>query len=344
MQKQPLRIGVAGLNHDHVTGLMNRVDRDDIAIVGIAEPNPILAEWFGRRYNIPPQLFFGELSTMLEAVRPEAVVAYNAIYDHRAVVQACAPHGVHVMVEKPLAINDAHASGMAALADQHGVYLLTNYETTWYPSVYAAREQVQSGRVGEIRKVVVHDGHRGPKELGCTTPFLEWLTDPEKNGGGAVVDFGCYGANLITWLMDGEEPLSVTAVTQTLKPQMYPKVDDEATIILTYPRAQGIIQASWNWPVSRKDMEIYCERGQVLAPDKSTLRVREGDQAPEEETKLAPLPEQMTDSFSYFAAVVRGEQTVADTDLSALENNLTVVRILDAARESASTGKTVRFT
>ena len=94
--------------------------------------------------------------------------------------------------------------------------------------------------------------------------FLSWLTDPKLNGAGALFDFGCYGAGLMTWLMNGEKPLTVTAVTQQIKPEIYPKVDDEATIIITYPKAQAIIQASWNWPFDRKDMEVYGATGSVM--------------------------------------------------------------------------------
>ena len=104
--------------------------------------------------------------------------------------------------------------------------------------------------------------------------FLAWLTDPEKNGAGALFDFGCYGANLMTWLMDDARPTSVTAVTQRIKPEIYPRVDDEATIILEYPGAQAIIQASWNWPFDRKDMEVYGRTGQVLTVAQNGLRVR----------------------------------------------------------------------
>ena len=70
---------------------------------------------------------------------------------------------------------------------------------------------------------------------------MSWLTDPEKNGGGAVVDFGCYGANLMTWLQNGRKPIAVTAVTRNFKPDVYPKVDDDATIILEYEHATGVI-------------------------------------------------------------------------------------------------------
>jgi predicted dehydrogenase len=345
-KKDPVRIGVAGLSHDHVYGLLREMSnaQSEIQVVGFAEPDAALAKAYFQRFQIDPALIFNDLEAMLDTQHPEAVMAYGSIYDHRAVVQSCAPRGVHVMVEKPLAVSLQHAEEMAALAEKHGIHLLTNYETSWYASVYEARERVCAEKqVGQIRKVVVHDGHYGPRELGCSEAFLAWLTDPLLNGGGAIVDFGCYGANLITWLLDGEAPQTVTAVTQTLKPEIYPRVDDEATILLTYPGMQGIIQASWNWPVGRKDMEIYGQTGYIYAPDSSTLKVHLSPKQPEEVFTLAPNAAPLTSPFDYLAAVLRGETGVADTDLSALENNLTVVRILDAARESARTGQTIRL-
>ena len=74
---------------------------------------------------------------------------------------------------------------------------------------------------GEIRKMVAMDGHQGPKEINVQPEFLAWLTDPVKNGAGALFDFGCYGANLMTWLMDNQRPSKVTALAQTNKPQIY---------------------------------------------------------------------------------------------------------------------------
>jgi predicted dehydrogenase len=125
--------------------------------------------------------------------------------------------------------------------------------------------------------------------------FLAWLTDPEKNGAGALFDFGCYGANLMTWLMDDARPTSVTAVTQKMKPEVYPRVDDEATIILEYPGAQAIIQASWNWPFDRKDMEIYGRTGQVLTVGRDDLRGRLAGK--QEELRRAPGLKSPEDDF-----------------------------------------------
>jgi predicted dehydrogenase len=255
------------------------------------------------------------------------------------VVKACAPKKIHVMVEKPLAVNMDHARQMQALATKYKIHLLTNYETTWYGSHYKAYELLDS--IGDLRKVVVHDGHKGPKEIGCSKEFLDWLTDPVKNGGGALIDFGCYGANLVTWLMKGERPTTVFAVTQQIKPDIYPKVDDEATIIVTYPHTQGIIQGSWNWPIGRKDIEMYGQHGYMKA-DRTSLTLRPFENRQEESIPFTLQPPN-NDPFKYFAAVVRGAITVHPTDLSSLENNMIVVEILDAARQSAKEGKMIRL-
>lgn len=341
-QQAPVRVGIAGLSHGHVNWVFQRAQSADLEIVGFAEADQALAERYRTRYGIEQRLLFDSLEDMLEATQPAAVMAFGPIYDHCAVVEACAPRGIHVMVEKPLAVNPEHAQIMAALARQYNIHLLTNYETTWYASNHAAYTMAcTERRFGDLWKVVVHDGHWGPQEIGCSPEFLAWLTDPVLNGGGALIDFGCYGANLMTWLMGGTAPLTVTAVTQQMKPAIYPKVEDEATVILTYPHAQCVIQASWNWPYHRKDLELYGQTGYLHAVDRQTLRLRESPQSQEQTLTLPPQPAPFTDPFAYLAAVIQGTVTVADTDLSALANNLIVVRILDAARTSAKQGKTV---
>jgi predicted dehydrogenase len=189
--------------------------------------------------------------------------------------------------------------------------------------------------------MVVHAGHRGPQEIGVQPEFLAWLTDPKQAGGGALFDFGCYGANLATWLMDGQRPRSVTAVTQQIKPQIYPKVDDEATIIVEYQAAQAIIQASWNWPFDRKDMEVYGRTGSVRTEGLNSLRVRL-DGKPEEAREAPTIAPPQDDVLRYFAAVVRGE--IQPAGLSSCANNMVVTEILDAARRSAAAGKTIHLT
>ena len=211
------------------------------------------------------------------------------------------------MMEKPLAVNMEHARAIESAAKKGGIQVIVNYETTWYPANQQAYTLAhEQHAIGDLRKIVVHDGHRGPKEIGCSKDFLAWLTDPVLNGGGALTDFGCYGADLITWLMDGQRPTSVFAVTQHIKPDVYPKVEDEATIVLTYPKTQGIIQASWNWPLDRKDMELYGQTGQILVPRMDVLKIRKTGEA-EKEMALMPLAGNSGDSLAYLASVARGE-------------------------------------
>ena len=339
-KQKPVRVGVVGLVHGHVHWILGREDRGDIEIVGIAEPNQALSERLRKQYNMDTTLFYDDVEDMLDAVQPEAVVVFTSIYDHQKVVEWSARRGIHVMVEKPLAFSLEQARAMEAAAKKHNIHLLTNYETTWYGSVHETKEKVDAGVLGALRKFVVHDGHPGPKEIGVGQEFLDWLTDPALNGGGALIDFGCYGANLITWLMENQRPLTVSAITQQIKPHIYDRVDDEATIIVTYPAAQGIIQASWNWPFSRKDMEVYGVEGYVIAPDGTTLRTRMSDEKTETTSTVLKRTAPFDDPFSYFAAVIRGNVDPAGS-LSSLENNMIVVEILDAARASAASGQVI---
>lgn len=325
-QTAPVRIAIVGMSHGHVGWILGRPDRGDVQIVGIYETDQQLIDRLARQYHFDKSLVHGDLNAMLDQVKPDAVVVFGSIFDHVKAVEAAAPRKIDVMVEKPLAANLGQAERMAALARQNGIHLIVNYETTWYATTEAVQQIVEGGTLGPVRKIVVHDGHQGPIEINVNPEFLAWLTDPVLNGGGALMDFGCYGADLATALMGGQAPLTVTAVTQQIKPDEYPKVDDEATFILTYPKAQAILQASWNWPFNRKDLEVYGRTGYVKTADGQNMRVRKEGEAQPTEIRLDPRPAPYDDPFAYFAAVVRGDVTVQGGDLASLPTNMTVMR------------------
>jgi predicted dehydrogenase len=338
----PLRIGVVGLVHGHVFGFFDYyLHNPAIQIVGITEPNQELATRISNQYGIDRSLFYSSLDDMLAKTHPQAVVTYTSTYDHRMVVEICSRHGVHVMMEKPLAVSFEDALAIAKAAHEGKIQVVVNYETTWYPSNRAAYDLVRDKQIGDIRKIVVHDGHRGPKEIGVGPDFMAWLTDPKLNGAGALFDFGCYGADLATWFMNGQRPLTVTAVTQQIKPDEYPNVDDEATIILTYPKAQAIIQASWNWPIGRKDIEIYGQTGYSITVGRNAVRLRQGENKEEQTIEGKPIAPPQDDPISYLCAVVL--DGMQPDGLSSLETNLTVTEILDAARRSAASSTTIRL-
>jgi predicted dehydrogenase len=343
--QKPIRLAIVGMTHGHIAFILGRKDKKDFQLVGVYEPNTELANSLAKKYGFDTKLIYNNLVKMLDEVKPEAAVAFGSVYEHMAAVEACAPRGIHVMVEKPLATNNEHAKRMAELAEKYHIHLLTDFETSWYPTTAKSFQLVNdSNFVGSIKKVVVHDGHQGPKEIGCEKVFLDWLTDPVQNGGGALIDFGCYGANLMTYLMKGEEPVSVTAVTQHFKPEIYPKVDDEATIIVTYSKAQCIIQASWNWPFGRKDMEIYGNLGYIVTINNNSMKLRNGTMQNEQMKQVTSKDIAVyEDPFSYFADVIRGKVVMTKFDPYSTGINVVTVKILDAARESAKTGKTIKI-
>jgi predicted dehydrogenase len=339
--QQSVKIGVAGLSHSHVVPLLRNLERTDIQIVGIAESDRQLAQRYAERFGFDPALVYDSLEEMLDKTQPEGVITFTSIYDHLKVVEACAPRGIHVMVEKPLAVSVDHATQIAGLAEKHNIMVLTNYETSWYPSIHKGKQMMKEGKLGDLRKIIVYDGHTGPKEIRVNEEFLDWLTDPELNGGGAVMDFGCYGADIITWMMNGQKPESVFATLKQYKPEVYPKVDDDATIILSYATMEGVIHASWNWPFNRKDMHIYGTKGYVFQDDAERIRFKLGRNEPEKvlEADSSFIP--YTDPFTWFADAIRGNIKISPLDLGSLEINLIVVQILEAAKESHETGQKV---
>lgn len=334
-----LKVAVAGLNHDHVFLLLNLYKDKKVDIIGIAESNETLSSKIRTQYNLPEAIFYHDLPSLLKHIKPDAVLAYNPTNEHIHVAEACLPLKIPVMVEKPLATTLSDAKRIAFLSKQFETPFLVNYETTWYKSNQQLKQLVDNDEIGKITRILVKDGHEGPKEIGCSNYFLDWLTDPQKNGGGAVMDFGCYGANLMTWLKNGEKPISVTAFTQQLKPEVYPKVDDNATIILSYrDGTTGIIQASWAWPYSVKDLQVFGTKAQLYAKnDKELLKYKQQNDPP----VMVPTTVPYFEHHIAFLEHVLKDKIVPENDLGSITNNVTVVEILEAAKRSAKEGKTI---
>ena len=342
-QTAPVRVAIVGMEHGHVEGFLAQLPKhSDVELVGIVDSDAELIAKYEKKYSLPATLFFKSADKMIEERKPQAVLVYTSIGEHRHAIETAAKYGVSVMVEKPLTISVEDALAIRRVAREHHIHVLVNYETTWYASNRAAYDEVENGHLGEIRRVVVHDGHQGPKEIGVGPEFLGWLTDPVQNGAGALYDFGCYGVDLMTWLMHGETPLTVTAVVNHDKPQIYPNVDDDSTIVMEYPHAQAVVMGSWNWPFGRKDMEVYGATGYAITVESDRVRMRHEHDSSEQTTTAAPLSKMQSNSLSYLVGVLRGE-IVPKGDQSALDTNVIVMQILDAARESARTGKTVRL-
>lgn len=336
-----MRVVIVGLEHGHVGGFLNAFPKQhEVDLVGIVDPDAALRAKYEQQFHLDHSLFYARLDDAIAARHPQALLVYTPVGEHRRVIEAAAAHGLDVMVEKPLTISLADALAIRKAAREHHIQVLVNYETTWYPSNRDLYDMSEQGQLGTIRKAIIRDGHEGPQEIGVQPEFLKWLKDPAENGAGALYDFGCYGADLMTWLMHGEAPLSVTAVTHTDKPAEYAPVDDDATIVLQYPGAQAVLLPSWNWTFGVKDMELYGTKGYAIAVNADEVRTRFHERDPEQTATATPLAAPEDSSLHYLAAVLRGELHPKG-DLTALDTNVVVMQILDAARESARTGKTV---
>ncbi len=342
--KPPVRLAVIGLAHDAVGDFIQRVrSRPEVQLVGIVETNHELIARYAGLFSLSTNFFHPNMDALLAKTNAQAAAVFTSTIDHRLVAETCARHNVDIMFEKPLAVDLKQARAIAAAAKQGGIQIIVDYETAWYQAnqtAYAISHEQHA--IGDLRKIVVCAGNKGPKETGCSDEFLEWLTDPAPAGGGAMIDFGCYGVDLATWFVNGQRPVSVVAIAQHIKPEVYPKVEDEGTIILAYPQTQAIIQASWNWPFDRRDLAVYGRTGYVLVPQRDLLRMRQtGTEESELDLPAPPIPSVSSDDISYFLAVVRGE--IQPSGMPSLDINMIVTEILDAARESAQTGKRVEL-
>ena len=347
--RSPMKVGIVGMVHGHIEGFLKGggltpagglLNRSDVQLVGIVEPDQKLFESYAQRYHLAGSLHFRSIQEMVSQARPQAVLVFTAPSQHRRVIEECAALGVHVMVEKPLTISYKDAIAIQDAAQRGNIHVLVNLETSWYASNTAAFQLLRQGALGPIVKTVFRDGHPGPKLIGVQPEFFSFLTDPRQNGAGALFDFGCYGANLMTWLMDGQAPRSVTAVTTQLQPSLYPEADDEAEIVLTYKNAVAIVQASWNWPFNLKQMDVYGRTGYAKSIDSERIEVRKENEPEGRIMKGEMLTTPYDDPLHYMTALLNGDIREGNS-LSSLSNNMTVSEILDAARQSAQTGKTV---
>jgi len=353
--RAPVKLAIAGLVHDHVRGFLPTVlGNPDVELCGIVEPNRSLFDRYAREFKLKAALRFDSLDELLAKVKIDAIAAFTSTLGHRAIVEAAAKHHVHVMMEKPFATNLADARSMATTVRKSGIELIVNYETSFWPSTRACIPYVtQQHAIGDVRKVVLRAGHEGPSAI-CSAEFLAWLTDPIENGGGALMDFGCYGANLATVLLPRSRPVAVSAVTQSFQPEVYPKVEDEANIMIVYPEAIVTIEASWNWPRDLKELDIYGTDAELHLPNRDTLNLREGDVIRSADGKLSfrknpaerllptarPAEESPT-PLAYLLAVARGD--LKPSGPAALDTNLLVMEILEAAKESARSQRQVHL-
>ncbi|MCB1021839.1 MAG: Gfo/Idh/MocA family oxidoreductase, partial [Acidobacteria bacterium] len=292
-------IAFVGLRHSHCWRQLENVkDRSAaIELVGIAESIP---ELVAEAKKIHPNQYYSDDYKMLVAERkPDIVWAFVENNRHLEILEYMAPLGIHVIFEKPLASNYAEAKKMQALAKKYGVEVMTNYQMAWWPTNQEIKRQSDSGAIGDVWRMHGIVGHGGPGSEGPRSKyFFAWLTDPVKNGAGALVDFGCYNAIWALWIKG--RPQSVFAQVEHLQPQRFPKVEDSSLMVLDYPDGVGIFEGSWDLPHSFQDLELFGREGS-LAMNRDAVTLRKGRRGEAETVKETPLPESRLDPLLYIA-------------------------------------------
>jgi predicted dehydrogenase len=339
-QAAKTRIGIVGLDHDHVWELLQYVAAEPQAdLVAIADSHPELVD--KAKSQVPGAVkFYSDYIRMLDEAKPDVVFVTTENDRHLAVLRECAKRHIHFSTEKPMATNAADAREMERLAHKAGIKLMVNYWNAWTGSSHALFHRVKSGEVGEVQKIIVQYGHQGPKEIGISKEFGEWLYDPEKNGGGALMDFGCYGAEWALWLKG--RPIRVYATARKLKTAQHNRVDDDATIVLDYSDATVIIEPSWGWPYGMDRVYVFGSKGSLLATRNNLfLRASSAQNAEASldgvRTAFSPVQHETSNPIAYFLDCIRNHKPVEDPVSARL--NVQVMEILDAARKSIRTGR-----
>src|SRR5467141_4140799 len=333
------RLAVVGLDHDHVWSLLKDIAGEPSAeLVAIAESDAALVS--RAQKEVPASVkFYADYVAMLDEAKPEAVIVATANDRHLEILRQCAKRHIHYSTEKPMATNAADAREMERLANQAGIKLMVNYWNAWVAPSHELFHRVTSGQVGTVQKIIVQYGHRGPKEIGVSQYFANWLYDPAKNGGGAIMDFGCYGAEWALWLKG--RPKGVQAISQKLKVSQHNKVDDDATILLEYPDATVIVEASWDWPHSMGQVQVFGPKGSLLATHDALFYRSTKDRGKSglegEPVALSGAQAATNSPVAYFVDCIRHDKPIEEP-LSA-QLNVQVLEILDAARESVRTGR-----
>ncbi len=331
------KIGFVGLKHSHCWRQLQNVSTiADAEFVGVAEPEPELVQE-AKKYQ-PDAYYTADYKTLVSEKKPEIVWAFVENNRHLEILKYLAPLGIHVIFEKPFASTYDDAIEMQALARDHKVKVMTNYQMAWWPANHEIKRQAAAGAVGDVWRLRGIVGHGGPGGTGARGKyFFAWLTDPIQNGAGALVDFGCYNAIWSLWFKG--MPNTVYATTSHLQRERFPKVEDNSVMVLTYPDGVGIFEGSWDLPRSFQDLEVFGRKGSLYM-NRNGVEYRDGRKDPEEVVVTALSPE-TDDPIRYMIDHVVNDKPL--DHIVAVDINVQAVEILEAAKQSIRESRAVHL-
>jgi predicted dehydrogenase len=341
-----LNVGVLGLTHDHVWGNLAALAAGDLGrLAAVAEPDAQLRERFGSLYG--GVAVHQDFESLLDRDDLDAVFVFSDNRTSAELGVRALGRRLPVMIEKPMAADLPGAQALLAAARADDVPLMVNWPTAWRPALRHGLAIALDGAVGEPVQVSHRGGHAGPREFGCSPQFSEWLYDPERNGGGALVDYCGYGALLCRLVLG--HPERVSAVTPS--PRKAGLVsEDNAVAVLSYPRALGLLEASWTQVGSEPAfaMIVYGDQGTLLVHQPRP--VHEGERVGGGRLQLVtlagsrffeppPLPPDQRDGPTHFLSRLRDHGEVTDLCTAAIGRD--VQEVITAALLSSASGRVV---
>lgn len=332
--KSPTRIGVLGLHHDHVwSNLEELAALENGTLIAAADPNKPLLEQVRSAHGCE---LHSDYETLLNRDDIDAVYIFASNRTGAELAVEAARRGKHIFIEKPMAADLAGADAMLSAARDAGVRLMINWPFAWWAQMQHAIRLAQSGDIGRVWQVKYRAAHQGPAEMGCTRYFCDWLYDPHLNGGGALMDYCCYGSILSRVLLG--RPESVFGMDGNLCKKSLP-VEDNAMLVLRYPDAMATSEASWTQigKLSSYLTIIYGETGTLLVEPRdgaNLLKATNDDETGSEIDVPEAAPELRSGSAHFLHAIQTGApfQPLCDP-----ENCRDAQAILEAGRRSAKT-------
>jgi 1,5-anhydro-D-fructose reductase (1,5-anhydro-D-mannitol-forming) len=334
---RPLKIGVMSFAHVHAASyLMHLRDADGIEVLS-SDPAGVASEGELPRGRAFADLFGADYVDTYEelfAWAPDAVVICSENARHLDAVRLAVAAGADILCEKPLATSAADAEEIVRLARAHGRLLMTAMPIRFTSAFAQLAARVSSGEAGEVLAVLGTNNGKIP------TGDRRWFADPELAGGGALVDHVVHCADLLDALL-GEEVVWVRAVAnRILHAEAAPRVETGGIVTLGYP--SGIfasIDCSWSQPAKAAQwgdvtLEVHGTSGSLAMSALGTYISGTTDDGEQWIPFGGNFDAAMIDHF--VACLRTGEQPQPDG-----EAGVRTTRIVDAAIESARTGRTV---
>ena len=252
------------------------------------------------------------------------------------IVEAASAKGIHVVSEKPMAARLSQADQMLKASEKAGTKLMINWPTAWSPALNTAMKLIKDGTIGDVFYFKWRSAHNGPKEIGCSRYFYEWLYDEEKNGAGALMDYCCYCADMCAYLLG--LPEQVTAFRGTFVKD-YPLPDDNAIILMKYGNAFGLTEASWTQKTGyvTPNPVVYGTEGALTVSGNSVNLTPAGEEVKSIEPE--PLPEGKRNAAEYLIHCLETDEPVEGLCCPYISRD--AQEILEAGLISSDTGKAI---